>query len=232
MKNFLKKQKEAIVLISYPLLVAALVYFGIMPILNRINNINEQIQEENLQQESAKKHLDELPKIEEQYSELKKSEDLINVLLDNNSAVVLIERLEKLAEDSGNKISIVIQDKDVSKKAVNNSVSLKTAKSDEKTLVDSLPDKNYLQMKITLVGNYNEIMSFIYSLERFEYYSDIIGIQLTNDNNGKIENKSSSVSVGISNPFSGSSGVQNGEPELKKEGDLSGVVDVVFYNNN
>lgn len=169
-----------------------LIYFVILPLIAKINGLNDQIQEENLNQESVKLHIAQLPKIQQQYQALKNNMELENVLLEKEKAVPIIEKLEKMAENTNNEITIKVQESLVAEPV--RKVTKKVADSTDSALVDGLPSPNYLEMKITLNGEYNSVVRFISMLERFEYYSDIISIQI---NKSKISEKSEK-------PFSGS----------------------------
>jgi hypothetical protein len=99
---------------------------------------------------------------------------LSGALLDKNKAVVLIEKIEKLAENTNNKVTITIQD-------VANKKTAKSTEKDTNTLIAQLPSADYLQMKINLTGDYSSIVAFIDSLEKFEYYADITEIKINKD---------------------------------------------------
>jgi hypothetical protein len=218
MKKFFQKQKELIIIIAYVGIVLILVYFVILPLLLKIKEVNNKIQEESIKQEIAKQQLAELPKIQQQYDILQANEGTIDVLLDKDKAVTLIESLEKLAEDSGNKIEIFVQNSQLQKNVMVATTKTKT----EDTLLNALPSSDYLQMQIVLTGDYNKIINFISRLENMEYYSDITGIKITqNDFTGNIEATSlfGSVSINNSNKVSDKSNPEN----------LKATLDVVFY---
>lgn len=215
MNNFFKKQRETITIIAYICIVVVLVYFVILPLLLKIKGVNDQIQEGKMKQEIAGQQLEELPKIQQQYDMLQENEGSVNVLLDKDNAVIIIERLEKLAEDSGNKIEISIQNSQIQK---NSAIATdKTA-----TLINALPSTDYLQIQILLTGDYNKIVHFVDKLENIEYYSDIIGI--------KIRQSDPAANTGVADPF-GSSSLTNSNKILDKvnPGDLVSTLDVVFY---
>lgn len=212
MENFLKKQREILVIIVYVVFVIGLIYAVIFPLLSRISDSRDKIQEEQLRQESSKKHLDELPKFKEQYGMLK-DVDLQTYLLDKDNAVTLIEKLEALAAQSGNTITITVQDQDASK-----NVSVKSKKDQDKALINDLPNDNYLQLKILLDGNFNSIGKFVKLLESFEYNCDIVDMDIS----VKKQNGSAS-----SNLFS-SNGEKPEEPK-KTNGQLEATLNTVFY---
>jgi Tfp pilus assembly protein PilO len=215
MKNFFQKQREIMIIFVYVIVIAALFYFVILPLLSKIEGVNNEIQEESMKQEIVRQQLANLPKIQQQYDVLQENEGSIDVLLDKDKAVVLIESLEKLAQDSGNNIEISVQTPPAQK-----STAVKPGKKTlENVLVDALPSTDYLQMQIKLTGDYNKIVDFIGRLENMEYYSDIIGIQIG-------ENDTASGAVVI-NPFSS---VKPADSEkISNQGDLKATLDVVFY---
>jgi hypothetical protein len=213
--------------------VAGLVYFVILPLLSKINGINDQIQQENMKQENVQLHIKELPKVQKQYETLQENGDLSNVLLDSNKAVVLIEMLEKLADETNNKIVITVQDKvpdkTPAKKSATTTSTAKGKSGTPATIIDGLPSTDYLQIAVTLTGDYNSIFRFIDLLEKFEYYSDIIGIQISND--------ASSISSGQQTQNAGlfnvvidptASPIANNVSE-NQGGLLTASIDTVFY---
>lgn len=222
MKNFFQKQREIIALLVWVGIITALVYFVILPLIGRINGINDQIQEESMKQESARKHLGELPKIQQQYAAIQKDEGLADVLLDKNNAVMLFERLEKLAEDSGNKITIAAKDAT----GQNATPPVRGKAAVDNSLVDSLPSSDYLQLKITLTGDYNSINKFIDALEWFEYYCDIIGIQV-GKNDQVADASQQAVNMQASNPFGVNAEKKIAQPS--RQDPLVATLDAVFY---
>ncbi|HBI34280.1 MAG TPA: hypothetical protein DEA43_02020 [Candidatus Moranbacteria bacterium] len=225
MKNFLHKQREIIAILAYVAVVVGIVYFAIFPLLGRINSINDEIQQETMKQESVKLHIEQLPKIQKQYEALQASGDLMDVLLNKDKAVVLIERLEKLADSTGNEITIAVQQETAPVKKTQTKTA--TAAAVEDTLVANLPSADYLEMKISLNGSYNSIIEFIDLLEKFEYYADIIEIKIN-----KEEANVSTVNSATVGMFSRSSSVTSKQPEKSlKRGELAASLGVVFYTN-
>ncbi len=220
MKIFLNKQREILAILIYAGFIVGLIYLGVLPLVKKIADTNDKIQQENAQQEGIRTHINELPKIQKQYQDLQDKGDLMGVLLNKNKAVVLIERLEELASNTDNKITISIQDTAL----VKNIPAVKTADSTE-TLVSILPNPNYLQMKINLDGSYNSVIKFFSLLEKFEYYSDIIAIQINKSDLAKPNGAM----------FSDSSGVLKTDNNVQiipvVDDKLSASLDVVFYTN-
>jgi hypothetical protein len=227
MKKFFKKQRELIAVALFFLAVGAMGYFVVAPLLKKIASIKNEIDENKIKQEIKKQRLEELPKIAQQYTSISSQQKKFDILLDKQQAVALIERLEGLAQDTNNKIQIVVQE-DASAK--------KTADSKSKTapkvpaLIDTLPRKEYLKLRITLTGDYDGVFKFVHRLESLEYYADIIEINI-----GQVaSNQTTSVaSLGMdgSNPFNDQVAK---EPALGlgDPNQLATALIVVFYSKN
>lgn len=220
MKNFFQKQREAVAILAYVGIIFGLVYLVILPLMARIDGMNNQIQEEAMKREIVKQHIGELPKIQKQYEILQDGGDLNDVLLDKNKAVVLIERLEKMAEENGSTIAIEVQDASDSKKV----------DAVKGVLMSDLPSTDFLKFKITLSGKYASVVGFIESLESFEYYADITAIQISH---AEIKNTTASsqgsMNVGSLNPFA-LGATTDTTKTVKVESDLlTASLDTVFY---
>ena len=225
MKIFFLKNRIAVVLVAYCGLLFGVIYFAILPLLAHINSTNEQIQQELANRQGKEQRIAELPKIKQQYTDIEENKELISGLLDKNQAVTLIERLEKLANDTGNKIVISVKDAPiVDTKKIPQSAKDKDAK--ENPLRESLPSSNYLQMQITINGSYNNGINFIEALESFEYYADISGIQIKQAKASSTQRDNS-----LLNPFSSSSASSGQKIKIDKAGDLDFILDVFFYTN-
>lgn len=228
MKNFFKKQSEILAILLYVIAVIGLVYFIILPLIGRINGISDQIQQELLNQEGVKLHIEQLPKMQKQFQDLQNNGELENVLLKKEKAVVLIEKLEELAESTGNEIKIEVQDVAIIEPVKKS--AKKGAESSDNALILGLPSSDYLQMKIILTGEYNSIIGFIALLEKFEYYSDITIIQINkSDNSAKSPNSISNSGMFGSAPLAADDDSAQVAVPMKNE--IAASLNVVFYTN-
>lgn len=221
MKKFIQKQREILIVVAYVGFVFALVYIVIFPLLGKIGDVSDAIQKDILNQEIVKQRLNEIPKMQEQFGLLEKNEEILDVLFEKNNAVQLIEKLEKVAQETQNQISITMQEQVNTQKN-----TLKVEKKNERgenVIVASLPSENYLQMKIAVEGSYGSIVNFIDSLENLEYYCDILSLQIrkaglnehgTNRSSGLFEKPEPSVLTE--------------EPQQPEQG-MEGSIEVVFY---
>lgn len=227
MKNLLSKQREIVAILLYGLIVAALFYFLIMPLIGSINDRSNQIQEENMKQESTANRLKDLPRIQSQFKMLNEGTGASEILLNKKNQVVLIEKLEKLAESTGNDISfVVMQNKvDQQKTAPKNT----KAKVDE-SLMGKLPSQEFLQIQIILVGKYDSIRNFMRLLGDFEYYNDIVSIQIAMDDDSEAGIKRQSSDGVIADPFSVIPTDPISSPQPEAVNKLKASLDTVFYS--
>lgn len=231
MKIFLNKQRVAIALLSYLATFVALVYLVIFPLLDKIRSMNDQIQQEGMKQEMVRLNINELPKIQKQYQALQDGGDFSGILLDKNKAVILIEKLEKLAESTDNEIAITVEDNvPVKKTAATSPASVADG------IIGELPNKNYLQMKIILNGDYNSIVKFIDLLENFEYYADIVAVQIDSEKDSSKQTQSS-LSTGMFGIADQVAAARSSNGDSEKKLDIPGKdrltssLDIVFYTN-
>jgi hypothetical protein len=233
MKKFLKNQRELIALAAFLIVVSLLGYFVVKPLFSKIVITKNDIEEVAIKQDIKKQRLNELPRISQQYAEISDQKDKTDILLDKQQAVVLIERLEKLAQETNNKISISIQG-DVPQQK-NSSASSNARNNPEATaLIDALPSKDYLKLRISLLGDYNGIFGFINKLENLEYYSDITGININHETQSELSS-SGTGNFDVSNSFetkSSSAKNNTGKNAMNGGYGLAAFLDVVFYSKN
>ena len=198
MKKFLKNQRELIALAIFLLVLAGIVQFAAFPLLAKITAIKDEIEAGNITQSVKKQRLDELPKMKQQYEQIKDEQKQLDVLLGKEQTMVLIEKLEKIAQDTNNTIAIIIQE-DSAQGKVDPVVAV---------LVDGLPSKDFLNLKISLTGDYDGVFKFISSLETLQYYCDIIGVNFSHQVESS-SNQTASVlnNSGALDPFNAPSSV-------------------------
>ncbi len=218
MKILWNKYKELIAIITYVIILAALFYFVIKPFAESVNSKIEKVQEKTVNQERQMKKLNELAELKEQFEMIQREKENIQVLISPNNLVALIEEIEKVAEETNNKIIISAEEKKKTKKS-------KDSKNDEKKedLIANLPSDKYLKMNILLSGSYNSIIDFIRKVENIKYWSDIVSINISNKELGFANRRSGS------SPFISSRGESDDEEKFFEPGDISSILGIVFY---
>ena len=110
MKNIWFKFKLAIIVSGYALAAAVLVYFLIKPLVNDIKTLAYQIQAKSIDREIEKSQIEKLPEIKKEWSDYESRESLLNVVLGQQDQVSFIENIEAIAQTTGNKIDLKIED--------------------------------------------------------------------------------------------------------------------------
>jgi hypothetical protein len=155
---------------------------------------------------------------------IKSDEDKMNVSLNRESAVILIEKLEKVSEETGNEIKIELVEEKVDNKNSGNLKKTDTKEADN--LISSLPSDNYIKMRIKLSGEYINLLDFIKKLENMEYYSDIIYIKATKEQE-KVSNQAP-----IASPFEGEDLINKEKTSIEEKSKISSILEAVFYLEN
>ncbi len=214
MKPLLEKYKIAVAIAAFALIISSVFYFAVKPLFREINLKSAKIQEMVTSQESKKERLGELPVLREQFEMAENEEGKMIELLGEDRAVELIEKVEKIAEETGNKIAIEIPDeKDKTGRAKTE------ASREESELRAKLPNENYLEMTIKLEGDYNQLLNFLEKMEEAEFYSDAISLD---------------VSIKQAKPGDSDSGAafsksKSGQPAPAGKLALDSAVGIVFY---
>ena len=216
MLNFLKKNKIYLIITAYFVIVGAAYFFLVRPIIRKIEVRNNEIQEKIAGQEIKKEKIMQMPALKSQFEMVQKDEEKIKVSLNKDNLVGLIERIEKISEETGNKIKIELSEEQIDKK---NTKAKKETDKDKNQII-SLPDDNYIRMKVILLGDYSGLLGFINKIENMDYYSDILSFKITDD----LKDGSSF----SGNPFSGSA-PKEGENATPIKSNISSVIEVVFY---
>jgi hypothetical protein len=169
MKDFLKNNKISIVALVYLVLVGLFFYFIIMPLKGKINEKASEIQQEKIDQDITKRKIMSVPVIEKDYQKYKENEENLNVLMEPSQEVEFIKELEKLAEETSNKVEFKIQES-----AKEDPKKKKTEGADIK---GKLAHTNFLSMQVALEGDYQSLINFIHKIENYKKYVNILSIR-------------------------------------------------------
>jgi len=223
MKAFLAKYKEAIVVTLFFTLLGALVYFVVFGFLKNISVKGDNIQEEILIQEGKKKRLESIPAYREKAREISAEKEKLNVFTSKENALALIEELEAMSQKTGVQINISIDEKNNNATAAKNTPAKKDDKA-EKTLVENLPNQNYLSLKMDIFGEYPKIMDFVKKMENMRYMNDMISLQISQANDEEKEATPQREVFGNNNQVV----TENMEVAAAK-GPLKAIIGAVFY---
>ncbi len=228
MNNFWKKYKISSIIVLYLLAISMLLYFVAKPLFAKIIISTDKMQEIMINQKNKENHLKEIPKLKDQFAFVQKRGEELPDLLSGDKAVGLIEEIEKIAGDSNNKIIIEMkEDKTKNAASVKSESAKKGAK--EGSIISDLPSDNYLEMKVNLNGNYNNLVKFIKKVESMESFSDIISISIAPN-----KDISEKAGLGVSDnifiePAAGQAKEVTSQENIKKETKLDSTISIVFY---
>jgi len=190
MKDFWKKYKLWLSIAIYLSAVAVLFLFVVMPLLGAIQKKSDEIQKIKIDTQISQGRIDKLPEMRELHAILDQEKNSLNVILDQNNSVDFIKKLELLAQETGNKISLKIDDNSTVAKSSKDSKDKKTVEG----VASSLPSDNYLSMEITLEGKYENFASFLHKIENLDYYVNVLSLSLIKET---VEQESSYNEAGL-----------------------------------
>lgn len=208
MNDFIKENKITLVVLIYLISVGLLFYFIVLPLQEKIVNKASDIQQEEIDQDITKKKITTVPVIEKDYQKYKENEESLNVMMEQSQEVEFIKELERLADETNNKIEFKIQEKKVEEKK---------KKEGEGDIKDKLAYTSFLSMQIALEGDYQDLLDFLYKLENYKNYVNILSVRLE-----KIELDSEK---GNANPFKN----VPEEEKVKSQEVLNSILDIVVY---
>jgi len=180
MRDFWKKYKLWLSIAIWLILIAASFFLAAKPLLENIREKSDEIQRIKIDNEISQGRIAKLPEMKELHAIFEQEKDSLDVILDQNNSVEFIKKLELLAQETGNKISLKIDDNlESAKNAKVNSA--KKEKKDTESIGADLPPNNYLSMEITLEGKYENFISFLYKLENLDYYVNVLSLSLAKE---------------------------------------------------
>lgn len=173
MKEIWGKNKSAILICGYALVLIAVIYFLALPFIAKIKNTSNEIQQKIIDREVEQSRIGQLPKMEEEWNAAQAKKDAIEVILDKDSEVGFIENIDSIANRTGNVVDLKIGDssnaKDVAKIKANN-------KGAAKGILDEIGYLNFFPIQINIKGDYKGLINFIHLLENSHFYVNVISI--------------------------------------------------------
>lgn len=145
------------------------------PLLADIREKSDEIQKIKIDNQVAQERIAKLPEMRELHEIFEQEKNNLAVTLDQNNSVDFIKKLELLAQETGNAISLKIDDNSALPK---NDKASKAKKGGTGGIVSNLPSDKYLSMEITLEGKYENFINFLYKLENLDYYVNVLSCRL------------------------------------------------------
>ncbi|MFA7319556.1 MAG: hypothetical protein WC022_03115 [Parcubacteria group bacterium] len=180
MKNIWSKYKFIITVAVYAVLVVVFMYYAVRPLVSGIRLRAYQAQSKSIDREIEKAQIERLPEIKKEWSDYESRQSVMNVILSQPDQVNFIESIETMAQTSGNKITLKIEDgsKNISFAAKSKEIMSKVA----------YPD--YFPIEINLEGDYDGLVNFMHMLENNQFYVDVIAVSSKKNTLGdRIDNR-------------------------------------------
>jgi Tfp pilus assembly protein PilO len=227
-KNIWIKYKEYILILIYIVILFTLFYFVIKPMIGRIDYNANLIQEKITVQENFKRKLGMVAASKEQTEAIEKDEGKINVFIPRDQEIDLIEKIEKIAEETDNKISIeAVDDKNIDSSTKAKTVSNKVKEENKDDLKINTNNNDFIKFRITILGKYDNLVSFVKKIENMEYWSDIVSL--------KVSYKEPEKNPILSENSTDSTGLYEDSEEktsiVTEEETASSILEAIFYLN-
>jgi len=152
------KKKITILLALFPLVMAAIVFFVVIPSVNDIKAIKNEIEEQRIDLEikykkgqSLKKLSENLKTVEPQIAKLDK------IFINEDTALDFITTMEKIANDN----------------RVAQNMNLLSSKSAKKNGYKKMP------LQITAKGDFVNLLNYLIDLEALDYYVNVNSLEMT-----------------------------------------------------
>src|SRR3990172_790987 len=161
MKDIWKKYKLWISLLAYAAAAVLLLFFLANPLIQKIKQKSEEIQKRTVDSEINLARISKLPEMRTVHEAFVQEEPNLNIIVDSSQEVDFIKKLENYT------------DQDVSKKP-----AAGKDKNETDEIRASLPYGKYLVVQVILEGSYDNFLNFIYKLENFNYFVNVLSVSL------------------------------------------------------
>lgn len=210
---------------AYTAIAMLILVFAVRPLIQKIEAKSEEVQKKIIDDEINLAKVAKLPEARSTSESFNQKKQNLDVIIDSDREVDFIEKMEALAEETDNKIELKITESYTDEQVSKNSQSGKDKKEPD-DIKSKLPYNKYLVIQVNLTGNYGNLVNFVYKLENFDYYVNLISLSL---NKGTQESEPGT-SGDIFAPRSPSGASNNGEKNSSAEkGILKSTLEVVAY---
>lgn len=178
MKIIWGKYKLTMIYLSYFFLIALAIFFVVRPTISRIKENSLAIQKKSADNEIFEKRIGKLDQIEKDFNEYNAKKDQVGKLLGEGEEVDFIRNIESLADETGNKVSLEIIEKEGQGEGKSQSSAKKkdSGADNDSEVLGKLAEEDALVFQINLEGDYQSLIKFLNKIENMDYYSTISSI--------------------------------------------------------
>ncbi len=167
-----QKNKNIIIAILVVLLVnAGLIFFLAKPLYGKVQEKMNTVEQSKQRLENIKKEGQKWQDYKQKREKMEESKDLLaNSMVKNETQINLIERLEQIAGEEGVEIEIQSQVEVGSEK--------KDSSKDKKDTKNESSNDGGTSFSLTVDGEYDEILDYVYKLENLNYVVNIVSLNI------------------------------------------------------
>jgi len=172
MLNIWKKYNFGISIGGCVVVIVLAWIFVVLPMRKSMEKNSEEAQSKLADREIYEKRISGISEMEKTQKVFLANESNLRVFLNKNTEVDFIKSIEAMAEETGSKITLKIEDSnDPKAKQV-------VAKKGEESIKSTLPRDKYLALQITLEGTYEAMLTFLNKMENMSYYVNVLSLDL------------------------------------------------------
>ncbi|TXI35165.1 MAG: hypothetical protein E6Q53_00280 [Candidatus Moraniibacteriota bacterium] len=248
MKTWFEQNKQympIMVMIGLFTAMGLIAWFGIRPFHTFIKDKADAIQEYYAFRENRERQIKRLPDLEKQFEHILAQEQTIRILTPEDQIVGFVKTLERLGTESDVHVEIQARDSNgiVEVPKATRSARKENDKTEDESevtpkkkeapkIAESLPYERYLPISVVLIGEYENIVTFLYRMETLPYGLDVIGMKVKKREIDEIVTKPSSPGR---NPFlilaQGETITTETEEEQAIPGSLEATIETAVYIN-
>jgi len=240
MSKFYKQHKIGILIFIYLGLIGAFMYFLAIPSIKMIQDQADQIEKKSIDNQKSRDRISLIPTMENAYDEYQAKKDDMNIVISSDQTIDFIKKTESLAEVTGNRIEIKINDivdKNSEKKnaaaqpAIPNAAPGQQSNPNEvKNITDKLAYGKYFPVQVALKGDFQSLINFINKIENDQYFVNITSLQIKEMTEGaSAVDVNNNVFQAVNQPTGGEENQPPPPPPPKPKHILSSNLNLIVY---
>ncbi|HBI17427.1 MAG: hypothetical protein UR60_C0016G0007 [Candidatus Moranbacteria bacterium GW2011_GWF2_34_56] len=228
--NFFKKNKLYLIIGVLAVIWVCFIFFVILPSLNSLRSDYDSVQMKLLEIQNSENKLSKLNILKSNFEEVDSKKENLGTVFHKDNIVFLVKELELIAQKTGNRIKISVDEEN--KKILE--VKKDKANKEENELLKSLPSENFFSIKINLIGDYNGLIKFVDKLNNIKYYNSVTSFKILSkeivlEDESGVESNNSTEGINALNSSNESLSSEDGN-KIKEKLLLNSDLDVIFYS--
>jgi len=174
--KFIKQNSTWLIASIISITVVLFFVFLIMPNIESIKIKSNLIEEKKLDNEIEKSKIEKINSMQESLNNYESKKSELPAFYENNQIVDLVKKLESMAQETGNDITLkAVSD---SKPKTESKETAKKKKKDEKIITDNLVYDKYISLDVSLKGSYPDLINFLEKIENSRMLINVLSIEI------------------------------------------------------